>query len=107
MHEIILLKKYSYESIGRYDCNQLSNALFQDDTFVLQNRLASTRTDLGGKACSGTRPALKPRAALGEIGNIALNKEPLKKVSGKYIDSKFHFAIIRSDEVQWYLGGLF
>lgn len=26
-------------------------------------------------------PALNPRAALGEIGNIAANKEPLKKVS--------------------------
>uniref|UniRef100_H3CI02 Cyclin B1 n=1 Tax=Tetraodon nigroviridis TaxID=99883 RepID=H3CI02_TETNG len=49
------------------------------DFATLQNRLASTRTDLGGKACTGTGPALKPRAALGEIGNIALNKEPLKK----------------------------
>lgn len=96
---MILLKKYSYESIWRNECNQVSNVLFQYDIVVLQNRLASTRTDLGGKARSGTGPALKPRAALGEIGNIALNKEPLKKVSGKYRVSKFHFAVIRSDEV--------
>ncbi|CAJ1070833.1 G2/mitotic-specific cyclin-B1 [Xyrichtys novacula] len=46
---------------------------------VTRNRLASTRSDLGGKGCSVTGPGLKPRAALGEIGNIAANKEPLKK----------------------------
>lgn len=46
----------------------------------LQNRLASTRTDLAGKACSVAGPSLKPRAALGEIGNIAVNKEVQKKV---------------------------
>ncbi|XP_022600214.1 G2/mitotic-specific cyclin-B1 isoform X2 [Seriola dumerili] len=46
---------------------------------VTRNRLASTRTDLGGKACSVTGPSLKPRAALGEIGNIAVNKEAQKK----------------------------
>uniref|UniRef100_A0A8C4I9U3 Cyclin B1 n=1 Tax=Dicentrarchus labrax TaxID=13489 RepID=A0A8C4I9U3_DICLA len=46
---------------------------------VTRNRLASTRTDLGGKACSVTGPSLKPRAALGEIGNIAINKDPQKK----------------------------
>ncbi|XP_029301296.1 LOW QUALITY PROTEIN: G2/mitotic-specific cyclin-B1 [Cottoperca gobio] len=45
---------------------------------VTRNRLASTRTDLGGKACSITGPT-KPRAALGEIGNIAVNKEVQKK----------------------------
>lgn len=44
----------------------------------LQNRLASTRTDLGGKACSVTGPSLKPRAALGEIGNIAVKKDVQK-----------------------------
>ncbi|TDH01825.1 hypothetical protein EPR50_G00166710 [Perca flavescens] len=41
---------------------------------VTRNRLASTRTDLGGKACSVAGPT-KPRAALGEIGNLAVNKE--------------------------------
>ncbi|XP_070845017.1 G2/mitotic-specific cyclin-B1 [Chaetodon trifascialis] len=46
---------------------------------VTRNRLASTRTDLGGKACSVTGPSLKPRAALGEIGNITANKEAQKK----------------------------
>uniref|UniRef100_A0A3B3UD91 Cyclin B1 n=1 Tax=Poecilia latipinna TaxID=48699 RepID=A0A3B3UD91_9TELE len=47
----------------------------------LQNRLASSRTELGGvKACSVAGPGLKPRAALGEIGNIAANKENPKKV---------------------------
>eukprot|EP00064_Thunnus_orientalis_P003880 superscaffoldBa00000336_g3891 len=46
---------------------------------VTRNRLASTRNDLGGKACSVTGPTMKPRAALGEIGNIAINKEPQKK----------------------------
>ncbi|XP_029371514.1 G2/mitotic-specific cyclin-B1 [Echeneis naucrates] len=45
---------------------------------VTRNRLASTRTDLGGKACSVTG-LQKPRAALGEIGNIAVNKEAQKK----------------------------
>ncbi|XP_034403418.1 G2/mitotic-specific cyclin-B1 [Cyclopterus lumpus] len=47
---------------------------------VTRNRLASTRTDLGGKACSVTGPAMKPRAALGEIGNIAVTKEVQKKI---------------------------
>lgn len=47
---------------------------------VTRNRLASTRTDLGGKACSVTGPTMKPRAALGEIGNIAVNKEVQKKI---------------------------
>ncbi|KAI3361946.1 hypothetical protein L3Q82_012304, partial [Scortum barcoo] len=42
------------------------------------NRLASTRTDLGGKTCSVTGPT-KPRAALGEIGNLAINKETQKR----------------------------
>ncbi|TKS84177.1 G2/mitotic-specific cyclin-B1 [Collichthys lucidus] len=46
---------------------------------VTRNRLASTRTDLGGKACSVTGPSLKPRAALGEIGNLAVNKDVQKK----------------------------
>ncbi|XP_040915685.1 G2/mitotic-specific cyclin-B1 [Toxotes jaculatrix] len=46
---------------------------------VTRNRLASTRTDLGGKACSVTGPTQKTRAALGEIGNIAVNKEVQKK----------------------------
>ncbi|MEQ2173248.1 G2/mitotic-specific cyclin-B1 [Goodea atripinnis] len=47
---------------------------------VTRNRPASTRTELGAvKACSVTGPGLKPRAALGEIGNIAANKENLKK----------------------------
>ncbi|KAK9532825.1 hypothetical protein VZT92_010192 [Zoarces viviparus] len=46
---------------------------------VTRNRLASTRTDLGGKACSAAGPTMKPRAALGEIGNIAVNKEVQKK----------------------------
>ncbi|XP_059214140.1 G2/mitotic-specific cyclin-B1-like [Centropristis striata] len=47
---------------------------------VTRNRLASSRSDLGGKACSGpSGPGLKPRAALGEIGNIAANKEVQKK----------------------------
>lgn len=54
----------------------------------LQNSLAATRTDLGGKACSVTGPALKPRTALGEIGNIAVNKEPQKKV--KFFDAFFY-----------------
>uniref|UniRef100_A0A8D3AT94 Cyclin B1 n=1 Tax=Scophthalmus maximus TaxID=52904 RepID=A0A8D3AT94_SCOMX len=46
---------------------------------VTRNRLASARADLGGKACSAAGPTLKPRAALGEIGNIAVNKEIQKK----------------------------
>ncbi|XP_013886626.1 G2/mitotic-specific cyclin-B1 [Austrofundulus limnaeus] len=43
-----------------------------------RNRIGSTRAELGGKACSVTGPT-KPRAALGEIGNIAVNKEAQKK----------------------------
>ncbi|XP_069561934.1 G2/mitotic-specific cyclin-B1 [Brachyistius frenatus] len=46
---------------------------------VTRNRLASTRTDIAGKACSMAGPTQKPRAALGEIGNIAANKEAQKK----------------------------
>ncbi|XP_022059729.2 G2/mitotic-specific cyclin-B1 [Acanthochromis polyacanthus] len=46
---------------------------------VTRNRLASTRTELAGKACSVAGPTQKPRAALGEIGNIAANKEVQKK----------------------------
>uniref|UniRef100_A0A3Q4I4D1 Cyclin B1 n=1 Tax=Neolamprologus brichardi TaxID=32507 RepID=A0A3Q4I4D1_NEOBR len=49
--------------------------------FFLQNRLASTKVDLGGKACSVSGPTQKPRAALGEIGNIAVNKDAQKKVN--------------------------
>uniref|UniRef100_A0A3P9JNX1 G2/mitotic-specific cyclin-B1 n=1 Tax=Oryzias latipes TaxID=8090 RepID=A0A3P9JNX1_ORYLA len=44
--------------------------------FSLQNRLASTRAELGGKTCSVAGPTQKPRAALGEIGNVAvINKD--------------------------------
>nr|XP_057918542.1 G2/mitotic-specific cyclin-B1 [Doryrhamphus excisus] len=43
---------------------------------VTRNRLASTRTDLEGKACGPT----KPRAALQEIGNVPTTKEPQKAV---------------------------
>lgn len=47
---------------------------------VTRNRLAATRAEMNGKACSVAGPSLKPRATLGEIGNVALNtKEPLKK----------------------------
>ncbi|XP_006803542.1 G2/mitotic-specific cyclin-B1 [Neolamprologus brichardi] len=46
---------------------------------VTRNRLASTKVDLGGKACSVSGPTQKPRAALGEIGNIAVNKDAQKK----------------------------
>ncbi|KAM8827871.1 G2/mitotic-specific cyclin-B1 isoform 3-T3 [Spinachia spinachia] len=45
-----------------------------------QNRSASTRTDLAGKTCTAAGPTMKPRAALGEIGNIANNKEIQKKM---------------------------
>ncbi|KAF6722325.1 G2/mitotic-specific cyclin-B1 [Oryzias melastigma] len=45
---------------------------------VTRNRLASTRTELPGKTCSVSGPTLKPRAALGEIGNVA-NKDVTKK----------------------------
>ncbi|XP_077399211.1 G2/mitotic-specific cyclin-B1 [Vanacampus margaritifer] len=48
---------------------------------VTRNRLASTRTDLPGKkTCSVTGPTLKSRAALGDLGNVPVNKEPQKKV---------------------------
>ncbi|XP_061732907.1 G2/mitotic-specific cyclin-B1 [Nerophis ophidion] len=40
-----------------------------------RNRMASTRTDLVGKACGPT----KPRAALGEIGNVQASKETQNK----------------------------
>lgn len=41
---------------------------------VTRSRLVSSRADVAGKACSVTGPT-KPRSALGEIGNIAANKE--------------------------------
>ncbi|RVE65519.1 hypothetical protein OJAV_G00117240 [Oryzias javanicus] len=46
---------------------------------VTRNRLASTRAEQGGKTCSVSGPTLKPRAALGEIGNVAANKDVTKK----------------------------
>ncbi|XP_047426711.1 G2/mitotic-specific cyclin-B1 [Mugil cephalus] len=46
---------------------------------VTRNRLASTKAELGGKACSVAGPTMKPRAALGEIGNIAIKKDEQKK----------------------------
>ncbi|KAJ4926246.1 hypothetical protein JOQ06_008427, partial [Pogonophryne albipinna] len=48
---------------------------------VTRTRLASARNaeiQLAGKACTVTGPT-KPRAALGEIGNIGINKEVQKK----------------------------
>ncbi|XP_034091098.1 G2/mitotic-specific cyclin-B1-like [Gymnodraco acuticeps] len=48
---------------------------------LTRTRLASTRNaeiQLAGKACTVTGPT-KPRAALGEIGNIGINKEVQKK----------------------------
>ncbi|XP_077354191.1 G2/mitotic-specific cyclin-B1 [Festucalex cinctus] len=48
---------------------------------VTRNRLASTRTDLAGKkTCPATGSTLKSRAALGDLGNVQINKEPQKKV---------------------------
>ncbi|XP_019960703.1 G2/mitotic-specific cyclin-B1 [Paralichthys olivaceus] len=47
---------------------------------VTRNRLASTRTDLPGKSCSVTGPTLKPRAALGEIGNVAVKEVQRKNI---------------------------
>uniref|UniRef100_A0A3B5QFC9 Cyclin B1 n=1 Tax=Xiphophorus maculatus TaxID=8083 RepID=A0A3B5QFC9_XIPMA len=43
----------------------------------------------GVKACAVAGPGLKPRAALGEIGNIAANKENPKKV--KLLINPFYF----------------
>lgn len=53
-------------------CKLKSSILF------LQNRLASSRTEPGGKVCSVTGPSVKTRAALGEIGNVAVDKEQRK-----------------------------
>ncbi|CAB1426421.1 unnamed protein product [Pleuronectes platessa] len=47
---------------------------------VTRNRLASARTELPGKTCSVTGPTLKPRAALGEIGNVAVKEVQRKTV---------------------------
>lgn len=59
----------------------LSRARLVLSVFSLQNRLASTRAELGGKTCSVAGPTQKPRAALGEIGNVAvINKDVTKKV---------------------------
>lgn len=62
-------------------CNTIAFINLQSWFVFVQNRLASTRTDLGGKACTVTEPAPKPRAALGEVGNIAINRDPQKKVT--------------------------
>lgn len=61
--------------------------------FLVQNRLASTRTEMAVKACPAAGPTLKPRAALGEIGNIAV-KEGQKRVSTfnfRYYSSTNHY----------------
>ncbi|XP_061657978.1 G2/mitotic-specific cyclin-B1 [Syngnathoides biaculeatus] len=50
---------------------------------VTRNRLASSRTNLAGKTCTGTGPALKTRAALEEIGNVPATREPQKKTIKK------------------------
>ncbi|XP_053731256.1 G2/mitotic-specific cyclin-B1-like [Synchiropus splendidus] len=55
---------------------------------VTRNRLASTRAELAGKACSVAAPSAKPRAALGEIGNVALNKDLPKKDAKKEVVKK-------------------
>ncbi|KAM8871383.1 G2/mitotic-specific cyclin-B1 [Synchiropus picturatus] len=55
---------------------------------VTRNRLASTRAELAGKACSVAAPSAKPRAALGEIGNVALNKDVPKKDAKKEVVKK-------------------
>lgn len=46
---------------------------------MTRNRLASTRTALAGKACSVRDLSPKPRAVLGEIGNLGTNKDAQKK----------------------------
>ncbi|XP_078128120.1 G2/mitotic-specific cyclin-B1 [Sander vitreus] len=76
---------------------------------VTRNRLASTRTDLGGKACSVAGPT-KPRAALGEIGNLAVNKEvtlqkknvkmePTKKIEPAKKTTKVVKAVVPQEKV--------
>ncbi|XP_029025213.2 G2/mitotic-specific cyclin-B1 [Betta splendens] len=67
LHRIIL----HYELFG--EATYLLEMAFR----VTRNRLASTRADLGAKACSAA--VVKPRAALGEIGNIAVTKEAQAK----------------------------
>ncbi|XP_034752961.1 G2/mitotic-specific cyclin-B1 isoform X1 [Etheostoma cragini] len=76
---------------------------------VTRNRLASTRADLGGKACSVAGPT-KPRAALGEIGNLAVNKEvtlqkkiikaePTKKLEPTKKTTKVVKAVVQQENV--------
>ncbi|XP_031133390.1 G2/mitotic-specific cyclin-B1 [Sander lucioperca] len=76
---------------------------------VTRNRLASTRTDLAGKACSVAGPT-KPRAALGEIGNLAVNKEvtlqkknvktePTKKIEPTKKTTKVIKAVVPQEKV--------
>lgn len=59
----------------------------------LQNRLGSSenQTALPGKVVLGTKPTLRTRAALGEIGNVGVPRQTLKKVTF-YILGQLHNA---------------
>ncbi|KAJ7988426.1 hypothetical protein DPEC_G00323430 [Dallia pectoralis] len=48
---------------------------------MTRNRIASSenQTALPGKATLGSKPTLRPRAALGEIGNVGVPRQTLKK----------------------------
>lgn len=86
----------------------LSRARLVLSVFSLQNRLASTRAELGGKTCSVAGPTQKPRAALGEIGNVAvINKDVTKKVKSFFFKKKSYinvFSTYRSKVINLFLG---
>ena len=56
--------------------------MFLESEFVLQNRIASENAVLG-KAVQTTKPTLRPRAALGEIGNVAVSVQGPQRVNGR------------------------
>ncbi|CAB1332715.1 unnamed protein product [Coregonus sp. 'balchen'] len=58
-----------------------SNSSFEMALRMTRNRLASSenQTTLPGKAVLGTKPTLRQRAALGEIGNVGVPRQTLKK----------------------------
>ncbi|KAK6316017.1 hypothetical protein J4Q44_G00135410 [Coregonus suidteri] len=73
---------------------------------MTRNRLVSSenQTALPGKAVLGTKPTLRPRAALGEIGNVGIPRQTLKKDAKaeptKVVERKASTRVQKAPEVQ-------
>ncbi|XP_010876173.1 G2/mitotic-specific cyclin-B1 [Esox lucius] len=72
---------------------------------MTRNRLASSenQTVLPGKTTLGTKPTLRPRAALGEIGNVGVTRQASKKdskVDPAKVEKKVTTRVGKAPEVQ-------